>query len=101
MLIQLFHCCHAAGNALTGPPAGSDTAGAQHRDPKTEAGEFRRCGSRGGRSAVTSNRRELLLWGILRGRAGGKMLLLEPIEDKEMATENSKVQTEKIECICL
>lgn len=48
MLIKFFHCCHAAGDALTGPPAGSDTAGAQHRDPKTEEGEFRRCGSRGG-----------------------------------------------------
>lgn len=29
-----FYWCLAAGDALTGPPAGSDAAGPQHRDPK-------------------------------------------------------------------
>lgn len=48
MLIIFFHCCHAVGNALPGPPAGSDTAGAQHRDPETKEGEFWMCGGRRG-----------------------------------------------------
>lgn len=80
MLIWFFHCCCAAGNALAGPPAGSDSTGAQHRDSKTEEGEFWRCGSRGGWSAVTSLGREP----CLSGRETREMPLLEPMVDKEI-----------------
>lgn len=42
----------AAGDALAGPAAGRDAAGAQHRDPETEEGELWRAG--GGGAALSS-----------------------------------------------